>query len=162
VLRNLISNALKFTPRGGLVTINSYFLPDHDNVIDGAVNGDGEKVRRPRNFIHTLTGWLEYLRSWFTRSSPKICVAYDQDLETASFENNNLSRRMERQTCSVETDVNDNSNSQSTHMKYGKNIKKSAHSLGTLVIVVTDSGVGMSKENQKRLFHEIVQFNPEV
>jgi two-component system capsular synthesis sensor histidine kinase RcsC len=33
---------------------------------------------------------------------------------------------------------------------------------GKLLIVVRDSGVGISKENQKRLFHEVVQFNPEV
>jgi signal transduction histidine kinase len=33
---------------------------------------------------------------------------------------------------------------------------------GKLLIVVRDSGVGMSEENQKRLFHEVVQFNPEV
>jgi signal transduction histidine kinase len=33
---------------------------------------------------------------------------------------------------------------------------------GKLLIVVRDSGVGLSEENQKRLFHEVVQFNPEV
>ena len=33
---------------------------------------------------------------------------------------------------------------------------------GKLVIVVKDTGAGISKENQKRLFTEIVQFNPEI
>jgi hypothetical protein len=32
---------------------------------------------------------------------------------------------------------------------------------GTLHIHVTDSGAGISEENQKKLFNEIVQFNPE-
>ena len=33
---------------------------------------------------------------------------------------------------------------------------------GKLVVVVKDNGAGISKENQKRLFTEIVQFNPEI
>ena len=33
---------------------------------------------------------------------------------------------------------------------------------GKLVIVVTDTGAGISDENQRRLFNEIVQFTPEV
>jgi CheY-like chemotaxis protein len=32
---------------------------------------------------------------------------------------------------------------------------------GKLTVVVTDTGAGISKENQARLFNEIVQFNPE-
>jgi signal transduction histidine kinase len=33
---------------------------------------------------------------------------------------------------------------------------------GYLLIEVVDSGVGISDENQKKLFHEIVQFRPEL
>jgi hypothetical protein len=33
---------------------------------------------------------------------------------------------------------------------------------GKLVIVVTDSGVGLSQENQKHLFMEVVQFRPKL
>ena len=33
---------------------------------------------------------------------------------------------------------------------------------GKLVVVVKDTGAGISIENQKRLFTEIVQFNPEI
>ena len=33
---------------------------------------------------------------------------------------------------------------------------------GKLIIIVTDTGAGISEENQKRLFEEIVQFNPEI
>ena len=33
---------------------------------------------------------------------------------------------------------------------------------GKLVVVVIDNGPGISPENQKRLFKEIVQFNPEL
>jgi signal transduction histidine kinase len=32
---------------------------------------------------------------------------------------------------------------------------------GNLVIVITDTGVGMSVDQQRRLFKEIIQFNPE-
>ena len=33
---------------------------------------------------------------------------------------------------------------------------------GKLVLVVTDTGAGISEINQKRLFNEIIQFNPEI
>jgi signal transduction histidine kinase len=32
---------------------------------------------------------------------------------------------------------------------------------GNLVIVITDTGAGMSEDQQSRLFKEIIQFNPE-
>ena len=32
---------------------------------------------------------------------------------------------------------------------------------GRLVVEVLDSGAGISEENQRRLFHEVVQFSPE-
>jgi hypothetical protein len=33
---------------------------------------------------------------------------------------------------------------------------------GKLVITVTDTGAGLSEANQAKLFHQVVQFNPEV
>ena len=33
---------------------------------------------------------------------------------------------------------------------------------GKLVVVVKDTGAGISESNQKRLFNEIIQFNPEI
>ena len=39
---------------------------------------------------------------------------------------------------------------------------KSTTIFGKLVIIVTDSGAGISEINQKRLFKEIVQFQPEI
>jgi signal transduction histidine kinase len=32
---------------------------------------------------------------------------------------------------------------------------------GNLVIVITDTGAGMTEDQQRRLFKEIIQFNPE-
>ena len=41
-----------------------------------------------------------------------------------------------------------------------RTILESAEDLGTLVLEVIDSGVGMAVEDSKRLFKEVIQFNP--
>ena len=48
-----------------------------------------------------------------------------------------------------------------SYPNYPPPVPSSYPALGKLVVVVTDTGAGISKENQKRLFNEIVQFNPE-
>ena len=96
VIRNVVSNAIKFTPAFGKIQLNVRFVPAPPVV-----------------------------KSLFQLSSKTITADAREVLGAVSIDDN-------------------------------------VQLAGELVIEIKDSGAGISEENQKRLFKEVVQFNPEL
>ena len=143
VLRNLISNALKFTPRGGSVFVSASFVPETVNPMlsrQSSLITIGD--------IRTVTSLLS--NRWSKLTARRTSIAQSTSIDSDDVElGRSISSDLEVVNVGgQEGGLPCNGSSDIIH--------------GKLVIVVTDTGAGISDENQRRLFNEIVQFNPEV
>ena len=108
VMRNLVSNALKFTPVDGQICINMKFVPAKAIV-------RSRHMKRGSSASPAADGEGNSAVSGLARLSFRTATTNPLDKEIT----------------------------------------------GELVIEVTDNGAGISAENQRKLFKEIVQFHPE-
>ena len=133
VIRNFISNALKFTPENGTVFVRVCFVPtlqEEDNLLVPRKPAEMATFmqcsqKSAKSFLQMST------KSILQMSAKSLPVAADGDVEMAG-----------------------------VHGVTAEQDDTGPHK-GMLYISVTDSGAGISTENQKKLFKEIVQFNPE-
>jgi signal transduction histidine kinase/CheY-like chemotaxis protein len=140
VIRNVISNALKFTPAGGRVDINASFCPNRTPpVLDGIPDHIGGKktggISGPMSLFQAVKFGVRKLLK-----CPITGKTADNDTQTQA-----------------------NNTGHTTHKK-SSSLPHQPHDpvVGSLVVVITDTGAGISRENQKRLFNEIIQFSPEL
>lgn len=137
VVRNLLSNALKFTPRGGTVTVKANFLhTTHTEISEPSSRGGC-----------STTQAIESNPEVFARP-----VSYSESIKYR-FAENCMPHRLRRDSTTPGIP--------GPRSTVAPTAAAPDYIVGKLVLVVMDTGAGINKENQKRLFKEIVQFSPE-
>ena len=122
VIRNVVSNAIKFTPARGRIQINVKFVPGAQYTKKD-YSGKAQTIRRNKSQVYPTDGDR---------------VGGDSDVEKSMSVRSQLSDRLGLASSSL------------------KQVS------GELVVEIKDNGAGISEVNQRRLFTEVVQFNPEL
>ena len=138
VLRNFISNALKFTPDGGTIIVRACFVPT-ETIETNVITSINKKTTNKDNKRGSIMSeqWLLPVLRLKPLQSQGSTNSNDAAVACVDVENGGL---CDHNVGTIAGDVQK----------------------GILRISVTDSGAGISPENQKRLFKEIIQFNPEI
>ena len=173
VLRNIVSNAIKFSPEGSKVTIRAFFDRTPDSVSEMKDIEPGDWPPSKTNGKTRASIGRSFLGN--ARSSYKVFA-------TSSVESSHASQhRRLRDSQQSEDDVS--CDAAAAEMDRRPSILSvgsvcitgdtslapaaAATSLsgngnnGHLIIIVSDSGPGISEANQKKLFRSVVQFDPE-
>ena len=114
VIRNVVSNAIKFTPASGKIQVNLKFEPE--------LNRSAKPKESPR--VGLCCKFNKYMPG-NTTTSDNVAIDVGPTPDSRDIDNERLVS-------------------------------------GELIIEIRDSGAGISEENQRRLFKEVVQFNPEL
>ena len=145
VLRNLLSNALKFTPTGGCVTISKRVVDDATALamLEGSLQTHHQTRQRS-----VLQMKLQRRAAWHTQPASASSSASDP-LSLPSLKGQGKSRsRLRRCRDAIGTSMN--------FLSFYDGAPSPG---GFLLIEMTDTGIGMAAESCSRLFGDVVQFD---
>jgi signal transduction histidine kinase len=183
VVRNLISNALKYTPRGGSVTVCASFIPDTEN--DEVILSDSERGNTvlypflPNSSsafwkVQPCTALLQYLLSHRKHSQIHMTDGYPNDLESGGLPSHTGPKIAPSDGSLTTVDIGavldtPDSRAMGDDAVDPLNDSRTAvdkpftdYVTGKLRIIVTDTGIGLSEYSQRLLFKVIDRLNPEL
>ena len=159
VLRNLISNALKFSSRNSMISVRVGFQPAI--VSSEMVNVLTHSNSSPRNVVRGLRSALSFPQNkvmGVTNDDP----AGSPKIQTGE---NGLTVQPAGRRHSIRSFIApllDTLSRRSNNKINVENVPSPEDDIvGSLIVVVTDIGAGISKENQKIVFQEDCLFDPE-
>ena len=145
MIRNFISNALKFTPTGGNVTIT----------INACSAGNHLKPKRNKT---------SYLRKQSLGPIHPTSIYAESGTSTSELSSNQQYSLPKSLVGNAYSENNDEKMRHSSVNKTMDGDDNSAFNTNNYVLVfsVTDTGPGIDKDDQKKVFNEIIQFNPNM
>ena len=152
VLRNLVSNAIKFSPEGGKVTLRVFF-DDTPPTVENVPKKVSKKRIAAGDLSSSLSG-VSVRKSMHENSSINEVISEYEDCDSTPQDEQDYSGHGRVQIRNKMHDMD------SFLVAAAINIVGEIR-LGRLVIVVTDSGPGISEANQQKLFRGVIQFDPE-
>ena len=140
VIGNLISNAIKFTPSGQSVTVKARkFVPD-TRWSSYPASHQSSQAEMSLSEDSRSNSYIRKIKEYFSFSSSEEKSSKEKEKE--------------------KKEKGDDGHDAGRGLRSSAFLNFAPNNSGFLILEVIDSGVGMAPEDSKRLFKEIVQFNP--
>ena len=178
VLRNIVSNAIKFSPQGGKVTIRAFFdktpvvVSETKDIETGdwpqAKSNGKTRANVGRSFLGNARSSYKVFATSSNESSQTIQASQHKRLKDSHRSDDDFSvdafaetdRKMSILSVGSMGLTDDAASLAASAAAAAASLSENGNN-GNLIIMVSDSGPGISEANQKKLFRSVIQFDPE-